>query len=59
MADTPSWCLWWRLVPKLMGHAAGTGELLELLEHIHTASQSIHWLSLELGAAALTTLLLS
>ena len=46
-------------VPKLMGHAAGTGELLELLEHIHTASQSIHWLSLELGAAALTILLLS
>ena len=46
-------------VPKLMGHAAGTGELLELLEHIHTASQSIHWLSLALGAAALTILLLS
>ena len=46
-------------VPKLMGHAAGTGELLELLEHIHTASQSIHWLSLTLGAAALTILLLS
>ena len=29
------------------------------MEHIHTASQSIHWLSLTLGAAALTILLLS
>ena len=46
-------------VPKLMGHAAGTGELLELVEHILGAGQSVHWLSLGLGVAALAILLLA
>lgn len=46
-------------IPKLMGHAAGTGELLELLAHILTAAQTVHWLSLALGVAALAILLLS
>ena len=42
-------------IPKLMGSSAGSGEVIELSEHIYSASQNVHWLSLGLG---LTTLLI-
>ena len=40
-------------IPKLMGSSAGSGEIIELAEHIYSASQNIHWLSLELGLGTL------
>lgn len=46
-------------IPKLMGGAAGTGELFELAEHIISAAGNIHPLSLLLGLGALAVLLIS
>lgn len=45
-------------IPKLLGSPAGTGELLELMEHIVTACARINWLSLALGAGALILLVI-
>lgn len=46
-------------IPKLLGHNAGTGELLELAEYLLEACRDIHGLSLLLGALSLAVLLLS
>lgn len=40
-------------ISKLMGSSAGSGEVIELSEHIYSASQNVHWLSLGLGLATL------
>lgn len=40
-------------IPKLMGSPAGSGELLELAEHIFAAAKNISWLSLFMGLGAL------
>ena len=40
-------------IPKLMGSPAGSGELLELAEHIFAAAKNISWLSLFMGLSAL------
>ena len=40
-------------IPKLMGSSAGSGEVIELAEHIYAAGQNIHWLSLGLGLGTL------
>lgn len=40
-------------IPKLMGSSAGSGEIIELAEHIYTAARNIHWLSLLLGIITL------
>ena len=40
-------------IPKLMGSPAGSGELLELAEHIFAAAKNISWLSLGMGLGAL------
>ena len=44
-------------VPKLMGGTAGTGELLELLEHIEKTAEQINLPSLILGIFSLVILL--
>ena len=44
-------------VPKLMGGIAGTGELLELLEHIEKTAEQINLPSLILGILSLVILL--
>ena len=44
-------------VPKLMGGTAGTGELLELLEHIEKTAEQINLPSLILGILSLVILL--
>ena len=44
-------------VPKLMGGTAGTGELLELLEHIEKTAEQINLPSLILGILSLVVLL--
>lgn len=44
-------------VPKLMGGTAGTGELLELLEHIEKTVEQINLPSLILGIVSLIILL--
>ena len=44
-------------IPKLLGSPAGTGEFLELMEHIVTACTRINWLSLVLGVGALILLI--
>lgn len=36
-------------IPKLMGSPAGSGELLELAEHIFAAAKNISWLSSSWG----------
>lgn len=46
-------------VPKLMGGTAGTGELLELLEHIKKTAEQINIPSLVLGIIALIILLVA
>ena len=46
-------------VPKLMGGSSGTGELLELLEHIGETIKQINSQSLILGLISLVILLLS
>jgi len=46
-------------VPKLMGHAAGTGELFELAEYLLDACGDVHGLSLLLGLLSLAVLLVS
>lgn len=46
-------------VPKLMGGTAGTGELLELLEHIEKTVEQINMQSLILGMLSLAILLIS
>lgn len=43
-------------IPKLMGSSAGSGEVIELAEHIYSACQNVHWLSLELGLATLVVI---
>ena len=40
-------------IPKLMGSSAGSGEIIELAEHIYAAGQDFHGLSLGLGLATL------
>lgn len=40
-------------IPKLMGNSAGSGEILELTEHLYNASKHVHWLSLLSGLATL------
>lgn len=44
-------------IPKLLGHAAGTGELFELAEYLLEACRDIHRLSLLLGVLSLAILL--
>ena len=46
-------------IPKLMGSPAGTGEFLELSEHIVLAISRINWLSLGMGVGALVILIVS
>ena len=46
-------------VPKLMGGSAGTGEFLELAEHIIKTAKDINWQSVVLGLVALAILLVS
>ena len=41
-------------IPKLMGSSAGSGEIIELAEHIYAAGQDFHGLSLGLGLGTLT-----
>ena len=40
-------------IPKLMGSSAGSGEIIELAEHIYAAGQDFHGLSLGLGLGTL------
>ena len=40
-------------IPKLMGSSAGSGEIIELAEHIYAAGQYFHGLSLGLGLGTL------
>lgn len=40
-------------IPKLMGGSAGSGEIIELAEHIYSAVRNIHWFSLLLGIITL------
>lgn len=40
-------------IPKLTGSSAGSGEIIELVEHIYFACKNIHWLSLLLGLITL------
>ena len=40
-------------IPKLMGSSAGSGEIIELAEHIYLAGQDFHGLSLGLGLGTL------
>ena len=40
-------------IPKLMGSSAGSGEIIELAEHIYAAVQDFHGLSLGLGLGTL------
>ncbi|HJC62823.1 MAG TPA: STAS domain-containing protein [Candidatus Blautia merdavium] len=44
-------------IPKILGSSSGTGELLELSEHILEAVKQIHLLSAALGAGALLLLM--
>lgn len=46
-------------IPKIMGGTAGTGELLELAEHIGKTAEGINYPSVLLGVAALAILLIS
>ena len=46
-------------IPKLMGSAAGSGELFELLEHIIVAIEHINWISFLMGVGSLAIILLS
>lgn len=46
-------------VPKLMGGTAGTGELIELLEHIEKTAEQINIPSLVLGIISLIILLIA
>lgn len=46
-------------IPKLLGGSSGTGELLELLEHLWHTCKDISYPSLFLGMATLAVLLLS
>ena len=44
-------------IPKLMGSPAGTGEFIELAEHIFQAITKINWLSFGMGIGALVILI--
>ena len=46
-------------VPKLMGGSAGTGEFLELAEHIIKAVRQVNMPSLVLGSVSLVILLVA
>lgn len=46
-------------IPKLMGGSTGTGELIELVEHIIKTCESINILSLIIGIVSLIILLIS
>lgn len=46
-------------VPKLMGGVAGTGEVIELVEHIWHSFSDINYLSLAMGIISLVLILLS
>ena len=46
-------------IPKLMGSPAGTGEFIELAEHIFQAITKINWLSFGMGIGALVILIVS
>lgn len=46
-------------IPKLMGSGAGSGEVIELAEHIIEACKSLNMLSLALGIAALVLIRLA
>ena len=46
-------------IPKLMGSPAGTGEFIELAEHIFLAITKINWLSFGMGIGALVILIVS
>lgn len=46
-------------IPKIMGGTAGTGELLELAEHIGKTAENINYPSVLLGVAALFILIIS
>lgn len=46
-------------IPKLMGSSSGSGELLELVEHLVESLFHINYLSLAMGIASLAIILLS
>ncbi len=46
-------------IPKLMGGPSGSGEAIELIEHIIEASTKINWLSLAMGLGSLAIILVS
>ncbi|MBU5479673.1 SulP family inorganic anion transporter [Blautia sp. MSJ-19] len=46
-------------IPKLLGGSAGSGEIIELLQHIFLTCRNINWLSLGLGIGALLLIRLS
>lgn len=46
-------------VPKLMGGTAGTGEVIELVEHIYHSFSDINYLSLIMGIVSLLIILIS
>ena len=46
-------------IPKLMGSPAGTGEFIELAEHIFQAITKMNWLSFGMGVGALVILIVS
>ncbi|MBQ3422111.1 MAG: SulP family inorganic anion transporter [Romboutsia sp.] len=46
-------------IPKLMGSSSGSGELLELVEHLVESLFHINYLSLAMGGASLAIILLS
>lgn len=46
-------------IPKMLGAASGSGELLELVKHIYKACQDINWVSLALGAVSLLIIVIA
>ena len=46
-------------IPKLMGGPSGSGEAIELIEHIIEVSTKINWLSLAMGLGSLAIILVS
>ena len=45
-------------IPKILGSGSGSGELLELVEHIVEACRDINWLSVLLGVTSLAVILI-
>ena len=46
-------------IPKLLGSSAGSGEIIELIQHILLACRNVSWISLVMGIATLFLIRLS